>query len=167
MFTSAAAGPFYVPPSVSMTTLTGGSLTAPASTTTYKMQGFGALLTPALPPGNVLVNIDATAVWVTSGAVGVGIALQAYYGPMVNGIAAPANAAAIPAAGVALGNITSTQNGVVLTTIGDNLIPISVSVLAKGLAQGQQYWFDLAALSLTTASDCFLQNITVTLVEIG
>jgi hypothetical protein len=86
---------------------------------------------------------------------------------MVSGVAAPANAAALPAAGQTIGAITSVSNGVVLTTLADNLQPVDLMSLAKGLTPGQQYWFDLYAESLTTASDCFLTNVTVTLVEIG
>ena len=85
----------YIAPAVAMTLP--ANPTAPASTSaTYKMQGLGALITPQLAPGIVLANISATVNWVSSGAVGVGIALQLYFGPMVNGVAAPANAAAVP-----------------------------------------------------------------------
>ena len=75
--------------------------TAPANTTAYNMQGLGALLTPATPSGQVLVIISGT---LTDSAttVGEGIKLQLYYGPMVAGVAAPANAGAIPAAGCGL-----------------------------------------------------------------
>jgi hypothetical protein len=156
----------YIAPSVAMTTP--ANPTAPASTTaTYKMQGLGALITPQLSLGCVLANISGTVNWVSSGAVGVGIALQMYYGPMVSGVAAPANAAALPGGAVAIGNPTMISNGVVLTTIGDNLCPVDLTGLAKGLTAGQQYWFDLGAYSLTTASDSFITSITVTLVEIG
>ena len=156
----------YIAPAVAMTLP--ANPTAPASTSaTFKMQGLGALITPMLAPGIILANISGTVNWVSSGAVGVGIAMQLYYGPMVSGVAAPANTAAVPGGGVAIGNPTSVSNGVVLTTIGDNLIPFDLSGIAKNLTAGQQYWFDIGAYSLTTASDCFITALTVTLVEIG
>jgi hypothetical protein len=155
----------YVAPSVAI--YTPANPTAPNSTTTFQCQGLGALLTPNLAPGNVLINIDGTVNWTSSGAVGVGLIAELIYGPMVSGVAAPAVNTAIPASGIVVGNPVSCSNGVVLTTIADNLVPISLTAVVKGLTSGQQYWFDLAAKSLTTASDSFITAITVTLVEIG
>lgn len=162
--TYASAGPYYVAPAVSITTP--ANPTAP-TTAAFKMQGVGGLITPALPPGIVLVNLTGNATWVTSGAVGVGISLQLYIGQVISGVAIPVNAGNIPSNAKAIGAIQNTQNGVVLTTIGDNVIPISMTALATGLSQGSQYWVDVAAISLTTSSDCFLSNLTLSLVEIG
>lgn len=154
----------YIAPAVAV--YTPANPTAPASTSAYKMQGLGSLLTPVTPAANVLVQIYAT---LTDSAttVGEGINLQLWYGPMVNGVAAPANAADIPASGVQLGTTLSWETGVTLTTAADSLIPVTLVGLAKALAPGQQYWFDIAAESITTASDVALTNVTVVLTEIG
>ena len=140
--------------------------TAPASTSAYKMQGLGALITPQYPAGQVLAIFQATAT--DSGTtVGEGILLQAYYGPMSAGTAVPANAAAVPGSAVALGPLVEWATGVTLTTAADLFQPIYVIAVAKGLIPGQQYWFDLAAESVITASVVALTNVSVTLVEIG
>lgn len=156
--------PTYIPPATA--SYTPANPTPPASTSAYKMQGLGSLITPATAAGNVLVIVQAT---LTDAAVtvGEGINLQLYYGPMVAGVAAPANAAAIPGAAVAIGNPLSWATGVTLTTAADSLIPITLVGVAKGLVQGQQYWFDVAAESVIGASQVGLTNVTVTLVEIA
>lgn len=140
--------------------------TAPASTSAYAMQGLGALLTPATPNGAVLVIVSGT---LTDSAVtvGEGINLQLYYGPMVNGVAAPANAGAIPASAVKLGPVMTWATGVTLTTAADLFQPFCIHGVAKGLTPNQQYWFDLAAESVTTASDVAITNAHISLVEIG
>ena len=140
--------------------------TAPASTSAYKMQGLGALITPSTPAGNILALISGT---LTDSAttVGVGINLQLYYGPMGNGVAAPVNAAAIPAAAVAVGPVMTWATGVTLTTAADLFQPFCIHGVVKGLVPGQQYWFDLAAESITTASAVAITNPHITLAEIG
>lgn len=140
--------------------------TAPASTSAFAMQGLAALITPSCPPGNVLVMITAYCTD-TATTVGEGIALQLYYGPIVNGVAPPANAGAIPNNAVALGPIMKWATGVTLTTAADLFQPIVVHGVAKGLTPGQQYWFDVAAESIIGASVVALVNVHVTLVEIG
>lgn len=154
----------YISPSVADTSP--ANPTAPASTSAYKMQGLGALLTPATPAANILCIISGT---LTDAAttVGEGINLQLYYGPMVNGVAAPANAAAIPAAGVSMSPVMSWGTGVTLTTAALSLIPFCIHGSVKGLTPGQQYWFDLAAESITGASQVAIINPHITLVEIG
>ena len=140
--------------------------TAPANTTAYFMQGLGALLTPTTPSGQVLVLISGT---LTDSAttVGEGIKLQIYYGPMVAGVAAPANAGAIPAAAVPLGPVMIWATGVTLTTAAELFQPFCIHGVAKGLTPNQQYWFDLAAESVTTASDVAITNAHISLAEIG
>ena len=140
--------------------------TAPASTSAYKMQGLGYLITPATPSGQIRVNISANAV-VTQTTVGTGINLQIWYGPMVAGVAAPANGAAIPASAIQIGGTTTWETGVTLTTAANSYIPIDIDGLALGLVPGQQYWFDIAAQSITTASACQLTSVTGILYEIG
>ncbi len=140
--------------------------TAPASTSAFLMQGLAALITPAAPPGNVLAMISAV---LTDGAttVGEGISLQLYYGPIVNGVAPPANAGAIPNNAVALGPVMKWATGVTLTTAADLFQPILVHGIAKGLTPGQQYWFDVAAESIIGASQVAMTNVHVSLAEIG
>lgn len=139
---------------------------APASTSAYKMQGLGYLLTPVTPSGQVRVDISANLI-VNATTVGIGVNLQLYYGPMVAGVAAPANAAAIPASAVQIGGTQSYASGVTLTTAADSIIPIDIDAIALGLTPGQQYWFDLAAESIITASACQLTNVGASLYEIG
>ena len=157
--------PSYVAPAVAM--YTPANPTAPASTaTTYKMQGLGSLITPVTAAGNILCQIEAT---LTDGAttVGEGIVLQMYYGPMVAGVAAPANAASVPASAIAIGNPIEWATGVTLTTAADLVQPVHITGLAKGLIAGQQYWFDLGAYSVIGASQVALTNVTVILTEHG
>lgn len=140
--------------------------TAPSSTSAYKMQGLAALITPSTPACNVLAIISGV---LTDSAttVGNGINIQLYYGPVVSGVSPPANAAAIPTNAVAVGPVMSWATGVTLTTAADLLQPIIVHGLVKGLTPGQQYWFDIAAESVTTASNVAITNPHVTLAEIG
>lgn len=154
----------YIPPSTSATTP--ANATAPASTTLYKMQGFGQLITPATPSANVLALFSAT---LTDAAttVGEGVNLQLWYAPVTSGVAPPANGAAIPANATQLGNTLSWGTGVTLTTAALSLIPITLFGLAKGLTTGQQYWFDIAAESLVGASQVALTNMTAALLEIS
>ena len=154
----------YITPSVAATTP--ANPTAPASTSAYKMQGLGGLITPATPAANILALISAT---LTDAAttVGEGINMQLYYGPMVAGVAAPANGAAIPAAGVSLGPVMTWASGVTLTTAADSFIPVTLQGIAKGLIPGQQYWFDVAAESVIGASQVAMTNVNVSLIEIG
>src|SRR5579863_104061 len=140
--------------------------TAPASTSAFKMQGLAALITPSTPVANVLAMVSGV---LTDSAttVGNGISLQLYYGPVVSGTAPPANAAAIPTNAVALGPVMEWATGVTLTTAADLFQPFCLHGVAKGLTPGQQYWFDIAAESVTTASNVAVTNAHVTLVEIG
>jgi hypothetical protein len=154
----------YIIPSTA--TYTPANPTAPASTSAYKMQGLSMLITPVTPTGKVVANIGATLV-VTATTVGVGINMQLWYGPVISGVAPPANAAAIPTGAVQLGPTTTYETGVTLTTAADQLFPIDLMGLATGLIPGQQYWFDIAAESITTASACQLTQINGVLFELG
>lgn len=140
--------------------------TAPASTSAFAMQGLAALITPSTPVANILALISGT---LTDAAttVGEGIALQLYYGPVVSGVAPPANAAAVPNNAVAVGPIQKWATGVTLTTAANLFQPFCVHGVAKGLTPGQQYWFDVAAESIVGASQVAITNPHVTLVEIG
>ena len=154
----------YITPSVAMTTV--AAPTAPASTSVFAMQGLAAVISPATPSGNVLCMISGTLI---DGAatVGEGIILQAYYGPVISGTAPPANAAAAPASAVAIGNTLEWATGVTLTTAASLFQPFMLHAIARGLVPNQQYWFDLAAKSVTGASQVSITNATISLVEIG
>lgn len=139
---------------------------APASTSAYKMQGLGFLITPVTPSGTIRIDISAN-LKVNATTVGIGVNLQIWYGPMSNGVAAPANAAAIPASAVQIGGTTTYETGTTLTTAADSITPIDIDGLALGLIPGQQYWFDIAAESITTASACQLTGVNGSIYEIG
>jgi hypothetical protein len=154
----------YQSPSVAVTTP--ANPTAPNSTSAYQCQGLGGLLTPITPAANVLINLMATLLDAAT-TVGEGVNLQLAYGPMVAGVAAPTVNTALPAAGVLIGNPVAWESGVTLTTAADSKIPVCMSGLVKNLTQGQQYWFDVVAESITGASQVSLVNVTLNLIEIG
>lgn len=154
----------YVAPSTAVYSPT--SPTAPASTSLYKMQGLSMLITPVTPSGKLICNIGGTLV-ATATTVGIGINLQIWYGPVIAGVAPPANGAAIPSGAVQLGPTTTYETGVTLTTAADLFFPLDLIGLATGLSPGQQYWFDLAAESITTASACQLTQVNGVLFEVG
>lgn len=154
----------YIPPATAI--YTPANPTAPASTSAFAMQGLGSLLTPITPAANVLVIVTGT---LTDSAttVGNGIILKLYYMPIASGGSCPANAASVPGSAVQIGAQTEWATGVTLTTAADLFEPIKIEGVARGLTPGQQYCFDVAAESVTTASNVAITNITVTLVEIG
>lgn len=154
----------YVPPSTSANTP--ANPTAPASTSAYAMQGLAQLITPSSPGANVLAMFIAT-LTDTATTVGNGVNMQIWYAPVIAGVAPPANGAAIPAGATQLGNTTTWESGNTLTTAADSKIPVTLAGLAKALTSGQQYWFDIAAESVTTASNVALTNITAILTEIS
>ena len=124
------------------------------------------ILQQVTPTGKIICNIGSTLI-ATATTVGVGINLQMWYGPVVSGVAPPANAAAIPAGAVQLGPTTTYETGVTLTTAADLFFPIDLMGLATGLTPNQQYWFDIAAESITTASAVQLTQINGILYELG
>ena len=95
-------GVLYTPPAVAVTTP--ANPTAPASTSAYKLQGLGALITPQKAGGNVLAIVMGTMNASTATTAGDGMNMQLAYGPVVSGVAPPANAAALPAGAVLVGN---------------------------------------------------------------
>lgn len=139
---------------------------APASTSAYKMQGLGMVLTPITPSPKILADISAVLA-VNATTVGIGINLQLWYGPVISGVAPPANGAAIPTTAIQLGSTCTYETGTTLTTAADQLFPLDICGLAMSLTPGQQYWFDIAAESITTASACQLTQVNGVLVEIG
>lgn len=140
--------------------------TAPASTSAYKMQGLSMLITPMTPSGKVVCNIGATLL-TTATTNGHGINLQLWYGPVISGVSPPANAGNIPTGAVQLGPTTTFETGVTLTTAANFQLPIDLMGLATGLTPGQQYWFDIAAESVGTASEYSLSQINGVLFELS
>ena len=140
------------------------SPTAPASTAAYKMQGLAAQAI-AQKSGNFLFLVTAV-ITAAATTVGNGINVIPYCGLIQGSNVAPTNTAAVPSNAIQLGSVQSWATGVTLTTFADSLIPITVVGLAQQLQFGQQYWFDLAAESITTASDNQLTQISVILIEV-
>lgn len=139
---------------------------APSSTAAYKMQGLGMVITPVTPSPKILANISTTLI-VTATTVSIGINLQLWYGPVMSGIAVPVNGGAIPATAFQLGTTMTWENGVTLTTAASLMMPVDITGIAMSLVPNQQYWFDIAAESITTASACQLTQINGILQEIG
>lgn len=158
-------GMLYTPPAVAVTTP--ANPTAPASTSAYKLQGLGGLITPQKAGGNVLAIVMGTMNASAATTAGNGMNMQLAYGPVVNGVAPPANTALLPAGAVLVGNPVAAGAGTTLTAVGDYFCPVTLAAIVKGLTPGQQYWFDVYAESITTASDNALINITMSLIEIG
>ena len=130
---------------------------APASTTTYFMQGLAGAITPNRS-GNILLIISGTVIDSTVTA-GDGIEYQLSYGTG----AAPANTAAL--VGTQVGEPQSYKN-VNTVVAADVAAPFSTSAVITGLTLGTAYWLDLAAKSLGTASSGGLSNVSVTAVEL-
>ncbi len=131
--------------------------TAPASTTTFFMQGLAGTITP-VTTGNVMITINGTLTSTTTTA-GDGITFQVSHGTG----SAPANAAAL----------TGTQDGTIQTyrnpatvTAADVDIPFSQTVVLTGLTIGTAYWIDEAAKSVGTASSAAMTAVNISAVEI-
>lgn len=154
--------PSYTPGVVA--TFAPSNPTAPASTAAYKMQGLGSTFVPA-KSGNV-VAIWFTTVTASATTVGNGINLQGYCGLIQGSNVAPANAAAVPGNAVKVGGVITFATGVTLTTAADLLQPLTAGGVVTGLTLGQQYWFDLAAESVTTVSDNAITNVQVIIFEV-
>ena len=135
--------------------LTGtNSPTAPASTSAYTMQGLAGSITPT-KSGNVLITICGTIIAPTGTTVDNGIKYQISYG---TGSAPGSNATLT---GTQIGVVQEWTNPVALSAAGDLHVPFSISVVVTGLTQNTPYWIDLAAESVTTASDIGFTNVGI------
>jgi hypothetical protein len=132
--------------------------TAPASTSVYAMQGLAGTITPART-GNVLVIITGTVVGLVATTVDNGISYQISYGTST----APANAAALT--GTQVGPVQTYTSAIAPTAYGDVNVPFSISALISALTVGTAYWIDLAAESITTASQMGLTNVQISIIE--
>lgn len=131
--------------------------TAPASTTTFFMQGLAGAITPKRS-GNLLVTITGNLIG-SSTTAGDGILLQGSYGTG----AAPANAAALT--GTQAGGILDYTNPTTVTAADIN-VPFTVCFVVKAAALGTALWLDLAAKCVNSASHVGLANLTVNAVEL-
>lgn len=133
--------------------------TAPASTGTFFMQGLAGSITPTTT-GKVLIIISGTIVAPAGTTVDNGIKYQISYGTGV----APSNTGAL--AGTQIGTVQAFTLFVAATAAADVHIPFSIAAVVTGLTLATAYWIDLAAESVTTASDMGLSNVSITAVEI-
>ena len=132
--------------------------TAPASTSAYKMQGLAGTITPATS-GNVTITISGTIISPTGALAGDGISYQ-----LSEGIStAPSNGAALTGTQIGVPQAASLE--VAATAAADVSIPFSLSYRVTGLTVGTPVWIDLAAKSLTTASDIGLSNVSIVAIE--
>jgi len=132
--------------------------TAPASTTTYFMQGLAGTITPKTT-GNVLIIISGTIVDPSGTTAGNGIIYQLSYGTG----GAPANAAALTGTQVGSTQSWTSPNTVIAA---DTNVPFSTQAVVTGLTVGTAYWVDLAAKSIATASSMGVANVSVSVVEL-
>lgn len=131
--------------------------TKPNSTSAYKMQGLAGSITPARS-GNVLVVISGnTVVSATTG--GLGVNYQLSYG---TGTAPGSNATL---AGTQVGAVQTYKNPTTVV-VADVSAPFSIQAVITGLTVGASYWLDLAAESITTASDAGFTNVSISAIEL-
>ncbi len=134
-----------------------GNPTAPASTSTYTMQGLAGAITPVVS-GSILVIITGS-FHSTTVTAGDGILVQASYGTST----APSNAGAL--AGTQLGAIIEYANANTVV-VADSFTPFTVTAVITGLVVGTAYWLDLAAKSVATASSVGAVNVSISAIEI-
>ena len=130
--------------------------TAPASTSTYAMQGLAGTITPK-HSGSVRITICAT-ITNSSGTAGDGILFQISDGTGT----APANAASLT--GTQVGQPMEYVNAAALTA-ADVQVPACTTAVITGLAIGTARWIDLAAKSVGTVSVTALTNVSVSAME--
>lgn len=131
---------------------------APASTTTYFMQGLAGSITP-VKSGKVMFTISGT---LTSSSVtaGDGILMQLSHGTGN----APANAGAL--AGTQDGSVQGYMNPTTVTAADVN-VPFSMTAVVTGLALDTAVWLDVAAKSVLNASHIALTNVSISAIEVG
>jgi hypothetical protein len=134
------------------------SPTAPSSTSAYKMQGLAGSITPTRS-GNVLIIICGTIIAPTGTTVNNGVMYQISYGAGT----APTNGATLT--GTQMGIVQEWTNPVALSAAGDLHVPFSISVVVTGLTLNTAYWIDLAAESVTTASDIGFTKVGISAIE--
>lgn len=139
------------------TNSTVASPTAPNSTSAFKMQGLAGTITPAVS-GKILITISGT-ITNASGTAGVGVQYQISYGTST----APTSNAAL--AGTQVGTIQEYLNPATVTA-ADVQVPFSISVVVTGLTLSTAYWIDIAAESVSSASQAGFSNVNISAAEI-
>jgi hypothetical protein len=131
--------------------------TGPAGTSSFTMQGLGALIKPVVT-GRVLATICGYTFNGSVTTVGDGIRWTVNYGSG----AAPGNGAGL------IGTALTPQQTFSLSataTTDDSINPFSLTGLALNLGIGTSYWFDLAAQAVGSTGFVF-GNLQVVLVEV-
>jgi hypothetical protein len=132
---------------------------APSNLTALFMQGLAGTITPTAG-GNILITICGTIIASGTANVDDGIRYQICYGTGTP----PLNAA--PLTGTQIGLAQSHTSAITPTAASDVHVPFSITYIATGLTVGTVYWIDLAAESITTASQMGLHNVMITASEI-
>lgn len=122
------------------------------------MQGLARTITPT-SSGRLLIIVSGTVVSPAGGLVDDGISYQISYGTGT----APANGATL--AGTQIGAVQTFTLAAAATAAADVNVPFSLAAIVTGLTALTAYWVDLAAKSITTASDMGLANISVSIAE--
>lgn len=135
------------------------AITAPNSTSAFKMQGLSGSITPEAS-GDILVIISGTVIANTGTTATHGAKYQISYG---TGTAPGSNATL---AGTQVGAIGEYRNGFALSADTDLNFPFSIAATITGLTPGTAYWLDLAAESVTTASDIGFANVNISAIEL-
>jgi hypothetical protein len=152
-FSSAA-----ITPASANTNIT-SAITAPNSTSAFKMQGLAGSITPTVS-GNVLIIISGSIIANTGTTATHGVKFQISEG---TGTAPGSNATLT---GTQVGAINEYRNGFALTADTDLQAPFFAAAFVTGLTVGTAAWIDLAAESVTTASDIGFSNVNISAIEI-
>ena len=134
--------------------------TPPSSTSSFTMQGLGALITPS-KSGCVLIIISGDVIAASGGGTaGYGIQYKMMFGTGTP----PTNGAALTGTLVATGGPQQYKNPSTVTS-ADLCQPFSIQSVRIGLTLGTTYWIDIAALSLGAASKIGFDNIIMSIIE--
>lgn len=134
------------------------SPTFPSSTSSFLMQGLAGSITPATT-GNIVITISGTINAASATTVDNGVTYQLSYG---TGGAPTSNTAL---AGTQIGVVQTYTSAVAPTAVGDVNVPFSITYRVTGLTLSTAYWIDLAAKSVTTASDMGFVNVMIVAME--
>lgn len=147
-------------PASSLTTV--ASPTAPASTSAFTMQGYGAAgatITPS-KTGTISVTISGTAVTPSATGAGDGVTYKVQYGTGT----APTSATAIT--GTTAGLPQTVELATASSAASEFHVPFSITVVITGLTVGTAAWVDLAAEAIQAASSVQLVNVAVAIAEL-
>ena len=134
----------------------GGAVTP--GTTSYTMMGLGLQVTPARS-GNLLVQFSA---YMTSTVTTATVGVEWY---LAYGTGSPP-LPAVNAVGTKIGSYVKYLPGTTLTAVADQAQPVANQALVTGLSVGTEYWFDVAALALTSTEDASFNYYALTVIEL-